>query len=222
MTLGGPKRFLLKNREKKIHISGVARKLENVSCVLLQKSAIKTEKVFFPFTSQLVILLWSTVASGRRIMAIVVFFLPSLGLFSILNHWKAEQLPFYIRMDAFKYDIMTPDDIIALNKITRTFNWTSIDRWNYKQGSKPQPPPYSLYTGLSLGHTFKAFLILTVLHIIAISVVKIITVKKTEKESWFNFMVHILENICHNNHMGHHPPNPTTTNNLRSAPAKKC
>ena len=33
MTLGGPKRFLLKNREKKFHISGVARKLENVSCV---------------------------------------------------------------------------------------------------------------------------------------------------------------------------------------------
>ena len=31
MTLGGPKRFLLKNREKKFHISGVARKLENVS-----------------------------------------------------------------------------------------------------------------------------------------------------------------------------------------------
>ena len=34
MTLGGPKRFLLKNREKKFHISGVARKLENVSIVL--------------------------------------------------------------------------------------------------------------------------------------------------------------------------------------------
>ena len=33
MTLGGPKRFLLKNREKKFHISGVARKLENVSQV---------------------------------------------------------------------------------------------------------------------------------------------------------------------------------------------
>ena len=59
------------------------------TCVLLQKSAIKTEKVLFPFTSQLVILFWSTVAAGRRIMAIVVFFLPSLGLFSILNHWKA-------------------------------------------------------------------------------------------------------------------------------------
>ena len=33
MTLGGPKRFLLKNCEKKFHISGVARKLENVSII---------------------------------------------------------------------------------------------------------------------------------------------------------------------------------------------
>ena len=33
MTLGGPKRFLLKNREKNFHISGVAEQLENVSVV---------------------------------------------------------------------------------------------------------------------------------------------------------------------------------------------
>ena len=167
------------------------------TCVLLQKSAIKTEKVFFPFTSQLVILFWSTVSVGRRIMAIVVFFLPSLGLFSILNHWKAEQLPFNIRMLAFIYKFMTTSDIIALNSMTRNVSWTSIDRlsYNYTDYSKPQPPPYSLYTGMSLGHTFSAFLILMVLHFIAITVVKIITVKKTKKESWFNFMVHVLENI---------------------------
>ena len=165
------------------------------TCILLQKSAIKTEKVFFPFTSQLVILLWSTVASGRRIMAIVVFFLPSLGLFSILNHWKAEQLSFNIRMRAFENNFMTPDDIIALNHMTRNVSWTSIDRWDYSDNIKPQPPPYSRYTGMTLGNTFFAFLILIVLHLIAITVVKIITGMKKKKESWFNFMVHILENI---------------------------
>ena len=31
MTLGGPKRFLLKDCKKKFHISGVAEQLENVS-----------------------------------------------------------------------------------------------------------------------------------------------------------------------------------------------
>ena len=57
------------------------------------------------------------------------------------------------------------------------------------------PPPYSFYTGLSLGHTFKAFLIIMALHFVAITVVKIITAKKTKKESLFNFIVHIIENV---------------------------
>ena len=167
------------------------------TCVLLQKSAIKTEKVFFPFTSQIVILFWSTVAAGRRIMAIVVFFLPSLGLFSILNHWKAEQLPSGIRMQAFKYNKNMKNDIITLNNMTRNVHWTSIDRWEYNSTDhdKPQPPPYSLYTGLSLGHTFVAFLTLMGLQLITVSMAKMITAKKTKKENWFNFMVHIIENI---------------------------
>ena len=163
------------------------------TCVLLQKNAIKNEKVFFPFTSQLVILIWSTVATGRRIMAIIVFFLPSLGLFSVLNHWKAEQLPFAIRMRYFDAKSMTPNDILALNNMTRSVSWTTIDRWDYN--NKPQPPPYLLYTGLSLGHTFVAFLVLMVLHLIAITLVKLISVKKRNEESWFNIMVHVIENI---------------------------
>ena len=165
------------------------------TCVLLQRSAIKTEKVFFPFTSQLVILFWSTVAAGRRIMAIIVFFLPGLGLFSILNHWKAEQLPFMVRLNALNSWYMTPSDIIILNNMTRNVSWTSIDRWEYNSSDKPQPPSYTLYTGLSLGNTFVAFLILMALQLIAITVIKINTAKGISKKRWFNFMVHILENI---------------------------
>ena len=92
---------------------------------------------------------------------------------------------------------MTSYDIIFLNNMTKNVYWTSIDRWDYNSTdhNKPQPPHYSVYTGLSLGHTFSAFLILMVLHLIAITVVKIIFTTKTKKESWFNFMVHGLENI---------------------------
>ena len=167
------------------------------TCVLLHKRAIKTEKVFLPFTSQLIILFWSTVAAARRIMTIVVFFLPSLGLFSILNHWKAKQLPILLRISSFKVKSMTQNDTIILNKMTRDVRWSSFDRWKYNStdDDNHQPPPYSLYTGLSLGQTFVAFLIMTALQLLAISVVKMITVKMTNKEGWFNFMVHILENI---------------------------
>ena len=128
-------------------------------------------------------------------MAIVVFFIPSLGLFSILNHWKAEQIPFFVRKEYFKLRVLTPSDIIALNNMSRNVNWSTIDRWNYTDHNMPQPPPYSLYTGFSLGDTFKAFLIMMVLHFICITVVKIITAKKTKKESCFNFIVHVIENM---------------------------
>ena len=169
-------------------------KVLEVSCL---SSSQEPSQCLFPFTSQLVILLWSTVASARRIMAIVVFFIPSLGLFNILNHWKAEQIPFYIRsFDMYKY--MSPSDIIELNNMTRNITWTSIDRWEYSSTGSHQPPHYSLYTGRSLGQTFVAFLVLMALQIISISVVKITTAKKAEKKKrthWFNFMVHILENL---------------------------
>ena len=167
------------------------------TCILLQRSTIKTEKFYFPVSSQLVILIWSTVAAGRRIMAIVLYFLPSLGLFSILIHWKTEQLPFYIREQALRSNLIKPNNIIILNKMTKDVKWTSIDRWEYNSSDydKSHPPPYSVYMGLSLGHTFIAFLILMVLQLIGITVVKIITAKKTKKETWYNFMVHILENI---------------------------
>ena len=92
---------------------------------------------------------------------------------------------------------MTTTDILSLNNMTRNVTWTSIDRWEYNSidHEKHQPPPFSLYTGLSLGSTFIAFLILMALQLIALTVVKINTAKKTTMKSWFNFMVHILENI---------------------------
>ena len=163
------------------------------TCILLQRKAIKTEKVFVPFTSTLVILFWSTVAAGRRIMAIIVFFLPSLGLFSILNHWKAEQLPFKVRLDSVNE--MTPDDIVELNKMIRNVSWSSLDNWIYNttHPDESQPPHYTLYTGLALGQTFIVFLEMMTLQLLAITVVKIRTVRR--QENWFNMLVHILENL---------------------------
>ena len=128
------------------------------SCVLLQGKANKTEKGLFPFTSTLVILFWSTVAVGRRILAIIVLFLPSLGLFNILNHWKAEQIPFSVRLEVAEDINMTSEDIIQLNRMTRSVHWNNIDRWEYNMNWRMgmptdlkdhQPPIYSLYTGLN-------------------------------------------------------------------------
>ena len=66
------------------------------SCFTLHLKTIKTEKHYVPFMSSLFILLWGLFSSLRRIVSIVCFFIPSLGLFSVLYHYKAEQIPFFI------------------------------------------------------------------------------------------------------------------------------
>ena len=67
------------------------------SCITLHLKTVKSEKQFVPFTSTFFILLWGLFSSLRRIISVVCFIIPSLGLFSILNHYKAEQIPFTLR-----------------------------------------------------------------------------------------------------------------------------
>ena len=70
------------------------------------------DKGFCPTTSKLVALSWSTFATLRRILSLVVVFIPSLGLYSLLNHLKWEQVPFQ-----FRYEIaqsISPWDKISL------------------------------------------------------------------------------------------------------------
>ena len=66
------------------------------SCFTLQVKSIKTEKHYGPFLSSLSFLLCGLFSSLRRILSIVCWFIPSLGLFSVLYHYKAEQIPFFI------------------------------------------------------------------------------------------------------------------------------
>ena len=164
------------------------------SCILLQRKVIKTEKGFLPFTSDLVITFWSTMAVGRRIMAIIVWFLPCLGLFNLLIHWKAEQIPFKVRMQHHENNIMTAGDIIQLNHMRRNVSWTDIDRWEYNS-TNPVPPHYSQYTGLALGESFGVFLALLALQMLTITIVKVLNAKNIKKERVFDVFTQIIENL---------------------------
>ena len=55
--------------------------------------------------------------------------------------------------------------------------------------------PYTLYTGLSLGLTFKAFLSLFLLHLLLIILVKIHTSEIIKKAGRFEILRHCLENM---------------------------
>ena len=165
------------------------------SCFTLQLKSIKTEKQYVPFMSGLFILLCGLFSSIRRILSMVCWFIPSLGIFSILYHYKAEQIPFYIWNRYNK----TQNDRIVLYGLKETVLWGELDRWDYS--SDPNgigiPPPYFDYTGLSLKWAFILFFLLSMTQILFILLVKIYTSKAfSVKNDILNKFLHLL--LCLN------------------------
>ena len=132
------------------------------SVIWLLVKTINAEKVYLPMKAKLLCLLpWSACACCRRILSMVTFFLPSLGLFSILYHWKAEQVPFNLRKFYASLGRLSSNDTLELFGATENISWSVIDRGQYDDKYKYNPVTYSTYTGLSLGATFSAFIILS-------------------------------------------------------------
>ena len=64
--------------------------------ILLHVKILGMEKGFFGFKAKTATFIWGLVASVRRVLGIVIFFSPSLGLLDLLWHWHAEQFPYQV------------------------------------------------------------------------------------------------------------------------------
>ena len=123
-------------------------------------------------------------------------FIPSLGLFDLLHHWKYEQIPFKVRLEYAKNFPINPNDKIILYGLNETVFWLELDRWDYTNKNNPTPPHYSLYTLLSLKETFVYILILSIIQFMFIYVMKNYTSPDFKKELHrLNKMIHVLENM---------------------------
>lgn len=71
-------------RMNPVVILGLSIALTLKSCITLNFKAVKIEKIYVPFSSKCFILLWGFFSSMRRILSVIVFFVPSLGLFNII------------------------------------------------------------------------------------------------------------------------------------------
>ena len=122
------------------------------------------------------------------------FFVPSLGLFSILSHWQAEQYPFGIRT---QLNLIHPKDQVHLYNLTEPLLWNDLDRWNYYEDvNEPTPPPYTLYTGFTLKWTFVTFGLLMFFHAVSMMMVKLFTSQEFKEErNTFNKLMHVVQNI---------------------------
>ena len=98
--------------------------------ILLHVKILSLEKGFFGFKAKTAAFLWGLVASIRRVMGIVIFFTPCLGLMDLLWHWHAEQFPFQVRLNHAKRFNITPslDEQIQLHKMTEEVLWADLDR----------------------------------------------------------------------------------------------
>ena len=67
------------------------------TCVNLHLKSIKVHKEFFPMKSKLIVWTWGLFGTLRRVLSMVIYFVPFLGLNNVLYHWRAEQIPFWIR-----------------------------------------------------------------------------------------------------------------------------
>ena len=55
---------------------------------------VSIAKPYLEITSKVLVYIMAALAASKRILVMVMFFVPGLGLFSILHHWQAEQIPF--------------------------------------------------------------------------------------------------------------------------------
>ena len=89
-------------------ILAVSVSLSLFSAILTHIKTLVAEKGFLRIKQKITVFCWILFASIRRIMTFITFFTPSLGLFNILYHWKAELYPFKFRINSAKRLNITP------------------------------------------------------------------------------------------------------------------
>ena len=124
----------------------------------------------------------------------ICFFVPSLGISNILNHWLAEQYYFGIRR---QYHLISKYDEVHLFNLTEPLLWKELDRWNYYGDiDEPTAPSYSLYTGMTLKWTFVTFIIMMVFHLVSMMMVKTFTSAEfKEDRNLYSKLMHVVENL---------------------------
>ena len=160
-----------------------------LSCVGSHLTVLSVNREYFPLLySKMMAAIYTIIAITIRVLTIVLFFTPSLGLFDLLRHWQAEQTKWH--PDLIQHFVDTNGNIQFGN--SSPIPWNLIDRWTKNISEAPalqiesagyyvtvanknyylEPPHYSLYTGFTLKHTFYLFICSSLIHLIIILVIK--------------------------------------------------
>merc|ERR1719232_1932275 len=185
-TTGGLEQMFKKTSDALLALSIV---LSIKSIYFVSLKVITILKTFLPFTTKFFLMLWIMVSSSARVMSLVFFFIPSLGLFSILGHWKLEQTPY---SEEIKARFENNNTVYLYN--SEPVAWTDLSRHSNTSDSGPD---YTVYTYFNLQEYFFSFWILWVLHIIVNALAKSLCSEdfRTNGSSSLLFkLVHCVEN----------------------------
>merc|ERR1719438_332394 len=185
-TTGGLEQMFKKTSDALLALSIV---LSIKSIYFVSLKVITILKTFLPITTKFFLMLWIMVSSSARVMSLVFFFIPSLGLFSILGHWKMEQTPYSEKIKA-RFE---KNNMVYLYN-SEPVAWTDLSRHSNTSDSGPD---YTVYTYFSLQQYFCGFWILWVLHVIVNALAKSLCsedFRTNGSSSLLSKFVHCVEN----------------------------
>ena len=90
------------------------------------------------------------------------------------------------------------NDTIELRGLNKSVLWSELDRWDYSNPNVPSgiPPPYTLYTFLTLGEAFQVFLVIMGVHTLAMLIAKIASSREFRtKSNMLGKFIHVIQNL---------------------------
>ena len=89
-----------------------------------------------------------------------------------------------------------PNDTIELRGLKKGVRWGELDRWDYSNPDVATPPPYTLYTFLTLGEAFQVFLIIMGAHTLLMLIIKMATSTQFRtKTNLLGKFIHVIQNL---------------------------
>ena len=154
------------------------------SCSLSHLKGLNIHRDYFPPKSKIVAGIQAMFAIAKRVMCIVLYFTPPLGLFSLLRHLQAEQT----KLENAEEYLDENTGMIQLGNAPPIV-WASIDRWNNEEA-----PNYTLYSIFSLQIYFGIFWLITFCHVFTIFLVKRRCSLPFSKFNLLEKIIHSIEN----------------------------
>ena len=144
--------------------------------------------------AKLLVALYGLISLAMRLQAMLVYFMPSLGLVHCLRHYQTERIPFsndngYGRQ---KYDFLNEKLYYGNAPVV---DWADITRVNYSNPNDPSPPPYSIYTGFTSSTFFILFVFMWLLQIYVIWLYNVQRSNAFQSLSTFNQLLHSFQSV---------------------------